>query len=188
MSLRGGGGGHHHHGHHGFHGMYPPWYTQVGYPVAYQFYYGANQCPDTYCPVHDDKCECYCKFRRPIAEGKGGGSLAGLGAPPPPPAYPAYGFKSAHGVPLPADVWWANRCQGTHCAKHNDMCGCECPYRQPATAKPTGAWNVEDLLGDVRDGLGALSTFDKLLGGFAVVTIGAAFALPYVKKMLKKRG
>lgn len=76
MSLRGGGGSHH--GHHGGHGMYPPWYTQVGYPVAYQFYYGANQCPDTYCPVHDDKCVCSCSYRRPLAEGKGGGSLGSL--------------------------------------------------------------------------------------------------------------
>lgn len=188
MALQGGGGGHHHGGHGGFpYGMYPPWYTQVGYPVAYQFQVqGTNRCPDTYCPVHDDQCECYCKYRRPLAEGKGGGSLAGLGAPP---DYPAYAFKSVHGVPLPADVWWANRCQGTHCVKHNDMCSCECPLRSSTGGiKPTGAWNVEDLLGDVRDGLGAISTFDKLLGGFALVTIGAAFALPYVKKLLKKKG
>jgi hypothetical protein len=156
--------------------MYPPWYTQVGYPVAYQFQVqGTNRCPDTYCQTHNDQCECYCKYRQPLAEGKGGGNL---GAPP---DYPAYGFKSPWGVPLPADVWWAQRCPDTTCVKHKDMCGCECPMRQLKAAKATSAWDVDGLTG-----LGALSTFDKLLGGFAVVTIGAALALPYVKKLLKK--
>ena len=185
MALHGGGGGHHHGGHGGGfpYGMYPPWWTQTGYPVAYQFnVQGTNRCADTYCPVHSDQCECYCKHRRPLVEGKGGGSLAG------PFSTSAYAFRSAHGVPLPADVWWANRCQGTHCAKHNDMCSCECPLRSSTAVKPTKAWDVESLLGDVRDGLGALSTFDKLLGGFTLVAIGAAFALPYVQKALRKKG
>ena len=169
MSLRGGGG--HHGGHgggHGGYGMYPPWYSQVGYPVAYNVYYGANQCPDTYCPVHDDKCECYCMYRRPLKERAGGGSLSGLGQH----HQTAYGFKSAYGVPLPADVWWAQRCPDTTCPRHKDMCDCTCPFRVPKTRPAAKVWDI-DL-----SGWTDLSPFSKLLGGLVAVAIVAAVVIP----------
>jgi hypothetical protein len=180
MALQGGGGGGGHHGGgHGGHGFYsgyaPPW-AQVGYPVAYNIYYGANQCPDTYCPVHDDKCVCSCSYRRPLREAAGGGMFG----PPPAPHFPhssAYGFKSAHGVPLPAEVWWAMRCPDSTCAKHNSTCDCTCPFRTPkARSTRTASWE---------ESLGAIDPFTKALGVATLLVVGAAFVLPVIQKALK---
>lgn len=166
MALQGGGG--HHHKHHGSYSGYAPPWAQVGYPVAYNFYYGANQCPDTYCPVHDDKCVCSCSFRRPLREAAGGGMFG-------PPT--AYEFRSAHGVPLPAEVWWAMRCPDTICVKHNNTCDCTCPWRTPKKRSARAAAWEESLSG--------ITGFDKAVGIAAIAVFGAAFLLPVIQKALK---